>query len=336
MIYSLVHAPDIYSPEEFRNAPLYASVLLSALKSWMRNCIILVDNQNKLLKSIKEFLDVMSPQDRKNFQVCLERLAKNNRIIKSDIDRTCIDVADDDFFTCQEICLKHSPDAFIVAEKSLVVLNDQTTPYVEKTLVLREYPSSSFFDEIGQYDFTIGTENNYTLLKGALKYAKDIRLFDRNIGRYWGEDYRQSLEYLFDLYRDIGEYSKEGQIEIVTGLVENKDADRKSNQEKYLSLAVDFKKQVEQEYPFQFKFTIKKESSYKNLPHPRYLLTEQFIIQLDAGFKFFNTVTGKTRSNVLSVKEMSFIFEYDYLGMPDYDMGNGNKLVHSPFRNVRF
>lgn len=335
MIYSLVHAPDIYSPEEFHNSPLYASVLLSALKSWMRNCVILVDNQNRLMGRMRISLDVMQPQDRKYFQVCLGELAKRNRIIKRGIDTTCSEETDNDFKICQKIVRTHRPDAFIVTAKNLVALNDQTDLCSKKTIVLSEYSSSSLFDEIGRYDFTIGTEHDYNLLEGALRYARDIRIFDRNIGRYWGEDYRQSLEYLFDLYRDVGEYSNEGQIEIVTGLVENNDKDIKNNREKYLSLAVDFRKQVEQEYPFQIKFTIKRESSYKNLPHPRYLRTEQFIIQLDAGFKFFNTVTGKTRSNVLSVKEMAFIFEYDYLGMPDYDTGNGNKLIHSPFRNVR-
>ena len=190
------------------------------------------------------------------------------------------------------------------------------------------------FDKIERHDFTIGTEHDYTVLTGVLRYARYVRLFDRNIGRYWKEGYRQSLEYLFDLYRDVGEYAKEGWIEIVTGLVENKDAEKKWNQEKYRDLCFDFRQQIEQEYPFQIKFIVKRESGYKNLPHPRYLRTDQFLIQLDAGFKFFNVKTGKARPNVLSVKDVAFPFEYDYLGMPNYEPDTGKMLVHSPFRHM--
>ena len=336
MIYSLVHAPDIYSPEEFHNNPLYSSVLLSALQSWMRNCVILVDNQNRLTRRIRSYLDGMQPQDRKNFQVCLEKLAKRKRIIKRDIDLAQGEDTDNDFTVCQEIVRKHRPDAFIIATKKSIAVSDQASPCHEKTVALCEYAASPLFDEIERHDFTIGTEHDYTVLKGVLGYARYVRLFERNIGRYWGKDYMRSLEYLFDLYRDVGEFSTEGQIEIVTGLVETKDKEKeKENQKKYSDLLIDFREQVEKEYPFQITFTVKKESSYKNLPHTRYLQTEQFLIQLDAGFKFFNSVTGKTRSNVLSVKEPEFPFEYDYLGMPDYEPGNGKALVHSPFRNLR-
>lgn len=336
MIYALVHSPDIYSPEEFYKNSLYPSVLLSTLKSWMRNCVILVDNQNRLTGRILSHLNGMPPQDKKNIKVCLEKLMKNNRIIGRNIDTVLGEGTDNDFKVCREIVINHHPDAFIVAAKNVEALNDQADPCEGKTVVLSEYPSSSLFDDIGRYDFTIGTEHDYTIIEGALRYARHIKIFDRNIGRYWGEDYRQSLEYFFDLYRDVGEYSKEGRIEIVTGMVENKDEDRRKNQEKYESLFVDFREKVEQEYPFEIRFTIKRESSSKNLPHPRYLRTDQFLIQLDAGFKFFNFVTGKTRSNVLSVKEMAFPFEFDYLGMPNYETDNGKMLVHSPFHQMRF
>lgn len=227
MIYSLVHAPDIYSPEEFRNNPLYSSVLLSALKSWMRNCVILVDNQNRLTGRIRSYLDGMQPQDRKNFQVCLEKLAKRKRIIKRNIDMAQGEDTDNDFMVCQEIVHKHRPDAFIVTAKNFIALSDQASRCHEKTIALCEYAASPLFDEIERHDFAIGTEHDYTVLKGVLRYARYVRLFDRNIGRYWGKDYGQSLEYLFKLYRDIGEFSKEGQIEIVTGLVENKEEEKR-------------------------------------------------------------------------------------------------------------
>jgi hypothetical protein len=334
MIYSLVHAPDIYSPKEFYRNPLYSSVLLSALKSWMRNCVILVDNENRITGSILSYLNDMPPQDRKNFKVCLEKLAKKNRIIRRDIDMLQGEDTENDFTVCQEIVRNHLPDAFIVAAKNSIALCDQAESCPGITVALCEYAASSLFDEIERHDFTIGTGNDYTVLKGVLKYARYIRLLDRNIGRYWGNDYRRSLEYLFDLYRDIGEFSKEGQFEIITGLVENKDEDKKKNQEKYSNLCIDFRGQVEKEYPFRITISVKKETSYKNLPHPRYLLTDQFLIQLDAGFKFFNVVTGKQRSNVLGVKEMNFQFAWDYEGLPDYTTTQGNFLMHQPFASL--
>jgi hypothetical protein len=334
MIYALVHAPDIYSPKEFYRNPLYSSVLLSALKSWMRNCVILVDSENRIEGRIRSYISDMPPQDRINFTKCLKELAKRSRIIRRDIDMLRGEDAVNDITVCQEIVRNHRPNAFIVAVKNSTALCDQTESCAGITVALCEYAASSLSDDIERHDFTIGTEHDYTIIEGALRYAKHIKIFDRNIGRYWDDDYRQSLEYFFDLYRDVGEYSKKGQIEIVTGMVEKTDEDKKKNQEKYLNLCFDFRGQIEKEYPFRITISVKKETSYENLPHPRYLWTNQFLIQLDAGFRFFNVKTGKKRSNVLGVKEMAFPFEWDYEGLPDYTTAQGNFLMHQPFASL--
>lgn len=333
MIYTIVQDPDIFSPDEFQNSPLYRSTLLSALKDWVRNCVIFVDQEGRLLNKVVSNIKEMEPQDKKNIKVLFEKYEKGHRFIKKSAACFSSNENPNDLSICHAIVSAHNPDAFIVSAKSSTYFRE--FGYNEgQPIVLHDYSSSVFCDEVRRFDVKIGRENDYSTLERVLRFAKNIKVFDRNIGRYWDKDYRESLIHLCRLYKDVGEFCNEGQIEIITGFVENKEEDKRKNNEKYADINRTFGINLEREFPFKVSITIKKETGYKILPHPRYLMTDQFILQLDTGFKFFNVVTDKIRENLISVKEVDHNFEWDYAGLLDYTPERTGSLTHNPFAQL--
>jgi hypothetical protein len=272
----------------------FYSLAIKLLQELKNTGVILVDNEDCIKTTLAQRVHQWPIKFRKPAQVLLEELAKKNRIVQvpvnSEIQSTC---SNEPCQQCIRIAKSYLPLAVLArqdcnqcAERQLAeVATVQVVDVDEYTLNDKFCTQLELRDRLLDKGEWTKQEFEKEILIPLLRDAKDVKIYDRYIGRSIlaknTAEYQLTLEWMIDVFlRERGSKSK-GVFEVYGGV-------RKfSNSKDQIFIAVSKLRSLESELQKKhpnFRLIIKKETSKVEMPHDRFLITNQVAISIGRGF----------------------------------------------------
>ena len=321
MLTRVVIFPCVFSSEtEYQT-------IITMLKDCLRSGVILIDDKMQLLESIKMNISNTIPIEfQQKINMLLDELGKQRRFVKDNsinlFDGSC---SNNTNANCIKLSLDYSRDCFEILIVQYFNCSDNSK-INNKIVSIENYSISLLPEKLDINNLTIKdgewTQDNFEkeILIPLFRYAKQIKLCDRNIGRYFktNPNYKANLEWLFEVCRKAKNSSTKSfgaTFEIYCG------AGLKSNKHhEMISSINEFEVESRKKYPnFEIEIFIVDESQDKQFPHDRYLITDQFAISIGRGFDLF---INKSKKYPRSIREV----EISRCVKPDDIMSAINKL----------
>jgi len=321
MLLRVVILPYIFIPKSGNN-PWYFNTIINLLQDILKNCILLVDKDNCIITALKEAVEKWPIKFRDKAQRLLVQLNKENRIVAVDsspiLSFQCMS---DPCKHCIGITKTYLPrillaidDCYKCAKEQLSSVN--TVPILH----VANYAASNFADACEQNSCSITIDNGEwtqekfeeKVLIPIFKDAKHIKIYDRMIGRSIRyttgettsingipEHYCETLKWLLDIYLQHSSSKATRIFEVYSGFdIRSLDENKISEAQRVLR---QFEADMQTEFSFpSFKLTIKEEEGRKQeMPHGRYLITDQIGVLIERGFDLLWT-DQQMRDNALN------------------------------------
>ncbi len=315
MIYSTILLPSALSTENLKAGQdsAYCDSSVRILDDLIQNCFLLVDEGGVIEKELFNAVRNSWPiQYRKRGLERLTLLRCRGRFvrlaqIRYDLVQDCTKIA------CKHgvgISLKNETDALIVGENCHTCAKaylKEVRPPCQTDIVnaWAEYSLSNFYKKrrIMRIILKNGewTKKNFenNILAPILRFAKHVKIIDRQIGRTarkdkeeLSENYFRTLHWIIQLFSDISTVNNRT-IEIYCGIIADKDKRTKEPSNKAelrnkLNALETFERNLQPELKkkgITIRVYKKKELLGKEVPHARYLTTDQQIgYNIDRGF----------------------------------------------------
>lgn len=268
-------------------------VIIIILMSFVKSGVILVDDQSEVLQAITKNIDGWNPKFKPKVKELLKKLKKKNRFIATSltsplhqvcshqIENSCIKI-----FTSEEfyrIIALHAQcvDVTQVGNKITFIEDYSISPLAGKlnrsslTLNVGEWKQDMFEQEI---------------LIPIFRDAKHIKIYDRWIGRSVPQgqtNHQITLEWLIEVFQKYARIKTDTIFEVYCGI----DTRTRPNQQtidipRAVASLRQFENSINSRYSY-FNLIIKEEGYSNELPHDRYLFTEQTAIYIGRGFDLF-------------------------------------------------
>ncbi len=297
MLVRTVFLPSVLTSITEDQPSLYrlAIILLGTLE---KNGLILVDDNECIQTSLTQGIDEWPQNFRKEAKVLLKRLSEKNRFVKVSLrDESQPTCAKKPCFHCIKIALDCCPTAVIASQECNPCAKQQLALVsTVKVVDVVEDSISDFFpgDRILDKGEWTQQEFEQEILIPLLRDAKDVKIYDRYIGRSIltknAAKYQLTLEWIIDVFlRERGSKLK-GVFEVYG------DVDKFSVPNSKIPIAVskfrNLETDLQKKHP-NFRLIIKKETQGSQMPHDRFLITNQVAISIDRGF---DLLLGKATS----------------------------------------
>ena len=157
--------------------------------------------------------------------------------------------------------------------------------------------------------------------------AKHVKIFDRNIGHITKgtlpDNYRLTLEWMINIFTQL---SSEGErtFEITSG-VDTRFSDSTKNTGDIVDALRQFESEVKDKHGFPIKVNIKKETHDNQLPHARYLITDQIGLLIERGFDLLWGDQKMKHKSLDPQQDDRPIRDFDIKLIPYSDWGNIEK-----------
>ena len=289
MLFKVIVSPSIFQDSNH-------GILIGMLREIEKNCIILVDQENILSQEFNKYLNQIHIKYRKKAQELYKSIKKLNRVVAVDIklqDNCC------NFITqLGSVLSNQEPLVFgqnCSVEFSAILPKSRVVPMID-------YPLSKFIENKVDSYTTLPTGSwtkskfESLILKPLFETAKRIRIFDRYIGRtmvkkdrriHFSDRYRKNLEWIIQYFLHESRKKDESLFEIYTGVDVHDFSEDEIN---YLKKIInDFKEDVQNKFNFKINIVLKRENRLNELPHARYLITDQIGVLIETGFDLFLT-----------------------------------------------
>ncbi len=301
-----VQIPRMYDavPDDPASAALYCSLMLRVLQDALSNCVLLVDPENLMTGEMFQSVRRWPPKYRHRCQELLRELRKRNRFVKLDASLPPV-------LTCGragcgkslEIASSQGPDIVLAptdCQCCSTGVGERAT-----TVHLIDYGISHFSEirstrervELADGEMT-REEFERIVWVPLFRYAKHVKVFDRNIGHQFveqvrrgssirvKENYARTLEWMFGLFAQLSEGRTGVHFEVTCGL----DADIMSNAQ--MGTASDelhsFAERLAARYGGKIEMRVKVESERK-MRHARFVVTDQVALMVERGFDLLRT-----------------------------------------------
>jgi hypothetical protein len=275
-------------------------ILETLLKDLVHNGVIAVDSQGLIVEQMYKNARDWPGSYRTRLMELLKRLRESSRFFKThggylESARCVLDGC------------RHSTRIAIGTKLSALLLADDCTTCTALALstseivALSDYPSSALASHLqscrafrlqsGQWS---KSEFEERFLRPLLSTAKHVKIFDRYFGRtiYSRESdsvslrpsYTESLEWFFDIF--VQECSKRnGVFEIYCGF--EPDGKRPEILRSVKKHFEEWRLELNRKFNYPLKVYIKSEKPGAQMPHARYLITDQVGVLVEAGFDLF-------------------------------------------------
>lgn len=287
MLVRTVLLPSVFTAIPENESSLYR-VVITLLETLAKNGLILVDDQECIQKLLIAGIEEWPQKYRKQVKVALKRLNEKNRFVKVYIKNesllTCINKPCDQ---CIQIAHDFCPTAvmtrqecFSCAEQHLKLFNTVKVFNISEDSIYDLFPSDYTLKK-GEWTQQKFEQN---ILIPLLRDAKNVKIYDRYIGRSIlapnATKYQLVLEWIIDVFiRERGS-KLNGVFEVYGGFdIRIRKNEIKSAVDKLRNL----ENELQKKYP-NFRLVIKKESKESQMPHDRYLITNQVAVSFGRGF----------------------------------------------------
>jgi hypothetical protein len=273
----------------------YYSLAIKLLQELKKTGVILVDNEDCIKTTLAQKVRQWPVKFRKPAQVLLEELDKKNRIVQvslnSEIQSAC---RNEPCQQCIRIAKSYLPLAVLARQECNQCAKGQLAevPTV-KVVDVDEYTIDHDFcahlelrDRLLDKGEWTQQEFEKEILIPLLRDAKDVKIYDRYIGRSIlhkkiAAKYQFTLKWIIDVFlRERGSKLK-GVFEVYGGL------ERLSIPKPKIPNAVAALRKLETDLRLVhpgFKLIIKDETKSSEMPHDRFLITNQVAISIGRGF----------------------------------------------------
>jgi len=266
-----------------------------------KNGVVLVDDTNCIRASLLQDIPKWPVKFRKKAEVLLKSLKKKNRFVevslKDVVTATCKNKP------CQQsirIAKIYSPAAILASQDCIECAKAQLESVSSVEVVdVAEYSLSDFFESHLNLSDRILNKGEWKqdkfeqeILIPLFRDAKHIKIYDRWLGRsvsnqpnpgQISDNYKLTIEWIIEVFLRESRLGVGGVFEVYSGL----DTRKKSNAEVHTLVTElrKFESDLKQSYNFpNFKLTIKEETKVNQMPHERYLITNQVAVSIDRGF----------------------------------------------------
>jgi hypothetical protein len=277
--------PCIFTSESFQ------SPSVTLLQDILKSGVIFLDYDDKMWNEILKNIGNWNQDFKKEVQKILEQLDKNKRIVRLSISEQIYNSCNNPLIGDCENQIQTDKDFFaLVALRRECVIPKTIN---QKLTTIDKYVLSKLRDSLNTSGFVLSSSEwrqddfEKKILIPLFRDAKHIKVFDRWIGRSvpQGQSHHQAtLWWLVEVFQKFATIRTDTIFEVYCGI----DC-RKLTQAK-ISGAVKTLRQFEAEmiklFPY-FKLFIKNEVSGNQLPHDRYLITNQTAIYIGRGFDLF-------------------------------------------------
>ncbi|GET42903.1 hypothetical protein MiSe_77210 [Microseira wollei NIES-4236] len=274
------------------------SMVIRLLQDIENNGVVLVDDTNCIRASLLQDIPKWPPKFRKKAEVVLKSLKKKNRFVevslKEEVTATC---KNKPCQKCIRIAKIYSPAAILASQDCIECAKAQLKAVSSVEVVdVAEYCLSDFFEShLKLSDRTLNKGEwkqdkfEQEILIPLFRDAKHIKIYDRWIGRsvsnqrnpgQISDNYKLTIEWIIDVFLQKSRWGVDGIFEVYSGLDTR---NNKANVPTFVTELRKFECDIKQSLP-NFKLTIKEETKTNQMPHERYLITNQVAVSIDRGF----------------------------------------------------
>ncbi len=295
------------------NQPAHYGMVIRLLQDLKKNGVVLLDDTNCIRASLLQDIPKWPVKFRKKAEVLLTELKKKNRFVevslKDEVQATC---KNKPCQQCIRIAKIYSPPAILASQGCNQCAQAQlaSIPSVE-VVDVAEYSISDFFDSyLKPRDHLLNrgewTQHEFEqeILIPLLRDAKDVKIYDRYIGRSIlqkknAATYKFTLKWIIDVFVRERSSKFKGVFEVYGGV--NTCSIPKPKRPNAVAALRKLESDLRQFHP-AFKLIIKDETQGGEMPHDRFLVTNQVAVSVGRGF---NLLFG---SNPRLVKDVTIAY----------------------------
>lgn len=304
MLVRTVLLPSVLTSIPEDRASFY-SLAIKLLQELKKTGVILVDDKDCIKTTLAQRIGQWPVKFRKPAQVLLEELDKKNRIVevalKSEVQSTCGNTPCKE---CMRIAKIYLPLAVLARQECNQCAKEQLEVPTIKVVDFDEYTiDDDFCAYIELHDRIFeqgeGKQNKFEqeILIPLFRDAKHVKIYDRWIGRSIltknADNYKRTLKWVLDVFVRKSRLGEAGVFEVYTGFFTQQHPGQRPPDVSKAAVALrQLEADMQQAHP-KFRLILKNETRHKQLPHHRYLITNQVAVSIDRGF---DLLLGKATS----------------------------------------
>jgi len=279
------------------NPSAHYGMVIRLLQDLEKNGVVLADDKNCIRASLLQDIPKWPLNFRKKAEVLLKTLKKKNRFVevslKDEVQATCKNKP------CQQgirIAKTYLPPAILASQGCNQCAQAQLESVSNVEVVdVAEYSISDFFEShlkpsdrvLRKGDWKQDTFEQEILIP-LFRDAKHIKIYDRWVGRSIltpnADKYKLTLEWILNVFLRESHSGKAGVFEVYSGFYPQIQPGKPSTDiTKVVTALCKLETDIQKRHP-HFKLIIKKETKANQMPHNRYLLTNQVAVSIDRGF----------------------------------------------------
>lgn len=331
MLISTVHLPRLYSslPEAEHEQRTYCSLVIQCLQDAVANCILYVDADETLPKSVRKW----PPKYSGRAKELLRKLDRLNRLVVWNGEVPEVKLCE--YPECKPsvgIALASKPCALIASAECAPCANEQLSDV--EVVSIDEYAVSNFtVARKGAESVALSDRDpkwsrarfEAEVLDPVLRHAKHVKIYDRYVGRHLrkrngtvganlSRGYSDTLEWIFQRFAGYRVGQSSALFEVVCGL----DSDCMSDDtiREAAEVLRDFADQCSAKYGMPMSLKIKREGGLQKMRHARFLFTDQIAVMIERGFDLLQP-GGKLTDSVVTLFEHRGDVESETGRLPD-------------------
>ncbi len=304
--------PEIFDYNNVIKNREYLNTLVSILNSINQNGIIIVDNDNRFRDIIKQYILHWPKDDKgKKVKLMLKELINKQKIVECPTSElaTKLPCQKD---TCSLIYeIRGNGNVNTIVPNWCKDINNsfiKTDDFMFSNLHRRLHVTSRLYDK--------GDEKKFEdeVLIPIVKYSKIVKIIDRyfgdsmktedNINFGIKEAYKKGFEYILRLIKNYNVNEMELQVELYTSFKYNiiNQSDRIGMRNRVCTLQ-EYIKELNVNYNIDI--NIKVMESFYELPHERYIFTNQSAVQIGRGLDFFDNYNNLRDMNITWINKQN-------------------------------
>lgn len=317
MLYRTVISPSVFAelPESESEKKLFCGAVSRLLTDFTENCVVLVDPDKVTLNDIHSLIGDWPPSSRKKIKDIIKTLATRNRFIKTaSLGRHSLSPKHNSCNFLPGVLAAYPSTPVITGNNCCVascgVMNNGSV------ITVSDYPDSSFLKEQRRNQDIVIADREWNkkvfeenILVPTFRDSKHVKIIDRYIGRSvvsgkkgsikvknkLDTPYQETIRWLIDVFYKRTCRKKDRSFEIYTGIIMSQRLSE-SDCSKISVALKDIEESFSKDYPFPIRIIVKKERSAQDnnkigpeMPHDRYLITDQIGINVGRGFNLFRS-----------------------------------------------
>ncbi len=296
MLVRTILLPSVFTSIPKDQAGLY-SLTIKLLQELEKTGVILVDDKSCIKIALSQGVSKWPEKFKKPAQKLLKQLWKNHRFVEvpliGEIQSIC---RTEPCQQCIRLAKEYLPLAVFAHQECNPCAKKQLTKvHTVKVIDIDEYSiDADFCSLLDGRGHVLGNGEwrqdkfEQEILIPLFRDAKNIKIYDRWIGRSIltpnADKYKLALEWILNVFLRESRAGKVGIFEVYSGFcTQKKHGKPPPNVTNAVAALCKLETDIQKTHP-AFRLIIKKETKAHQMPHNRYLLTNQLAVSIDRGF----------------------------------------------------